>query len=671
MAKRPFRPEDAYRLKTAADPDLSPDGHRVAWVQIEVDEASDRGASSIWVAAVDGSAPPRRFSEGPADNNPRWSPDGKWLAYISAPSGEPQKAHVRLAPLDGGAPVQLGDTGGPVSQPSWSPDATRLAVVAKVGAPDLKDASASARNAPRVVRGLAARLDGVGWHDGRRHVFVLDVASGTTTQLTSGEFDHSDPSWSPDGQMVAFSSDRDRRHDDRQFRSDAFVVPARGGRPRRITTGKGRAAFPTFSPDGTRIAFAGHTDGDAWDADMHVFTLPANGGGEPSMVAPQLDRGVPLMPGAASPYRWLGNTEIAMLVADHGSITLQAASVTRAVTREVIGGDRQIDGFSLSASRRSVTFTASWPDRPSEVWLSTTRGDEPRRLSHLNDDFLDEVELSSIVRSSIARPDGTAVEYFTMAPPQEGTSSQSRPATQLPPLHLDIHGGPHGLWPSGRFLAFHQAVAAAGYVVLLPNPRGSTSYGQGFTEACTGDWGGADCEDILACCDDVVGKGVADGGRMFLSGGSYGGFMTSWIVGHSKRFRAATAMAAVIDQTSMLFTTEIPDFSKFNFGGTPWDQPDVYRKRSPLTYLPDVSTPVLVVHWEGDLRVPIGQGEELYAGLRLLGKEAEFVRYPGGFHIFRTPSQNVDWVKRMLEWNARHDSTHPVKRAAAVKKRPR
>ena len=192
--------------------------------------------------------------------------------------------------------------------------------------------------------------------------------------------------------------------------------------------------------------------------------------------------------------------------------------------------------------------------------------------------------------------------------------------------------------------------------MLLPNPRGSATYGQQFTAACTGDWGGADCEDILACCDDLVERGIADERRMFLSGGSYGGFMTSWIVGHSKRFRAATAVAAVIDQTSMALTTDIPEFAVFNMGGTPWSRPEEYEKRSPLRYLPAVSTPVLVIHWEGDIRVPISQGEELYAGLRLLGKQAELARYPGGFHILRTPSQAVDMTKRILDWNEQHSS---------------
>jgi dipeptidyl aminopeptidase/acylaminoacyl peptidase len=235
-------------------------------------------------------------------------------------------------------------------------------------------------------------------------------------------------------------------------------------------------------------------------------------------------------------------------------------------------------------------------------------------------------------------------------------------------MHVDIHGGPYASWPSGRWLAFHQSLAAAGYAVVLPNPRGSTSYGQEFTRACTGDWGGGDYHDILACLDDLVERGIADGERMFVSGGSYGGFMTSWAVGHTDRFRAATAVAAVVDETSMSLTTEIPEFSQFSMGGNLWERRAEYELRSPLSYLPAVKTPVMIVHWEGDLRVPISQGEELYSGLRILGKKAEMVRYPGGFHIQRTPSQAVDFSNRVLAWNKEHDvrPRRRVRRSVAV-----
>ncbi len=646
MAKRGFRPEDGFRLRTATDSDLSPDGRRVAFAVWAADEEVDKLRSSIWVAALDGSSPPRRFTEGPVDTSPRWSPDGRWLAYISTPDDRPDGAHMRLAPLDGGVPARLGDLPGPVSQIAWSPDSTRLVVVCRVGAPDRATAGAQERNAPRVVRGLAARLDGVGWQDGRRHLFVVDVDGGTARQVTRGEYDHADPSFSPDGGTIVFGSDRHPRRDDRQFRGDAWVVPAAGGRPRRLTNGRGRVAFPVFSPDGKTVAFAGQVT-DSWNEDSHVFVVPADGAAEPEMVAPELDRPAVLFPGLPAPVRWIGDRELLMLVADRGSVTLHRARVGDRRSREVVGGDLIIDSVAARPGRRAVAFTAAWPDRPSEVLVTTTAGAAPSPLTRLNAEFVAEVELAPVSRSTVTRPDGTEVEYFTLLPP--GRARERRP------LHVDVHGGPHASWPSGRWLAFHQAIAAAGFAVALPNPRGSTSYGQAFASACTGDWGGGDYEDILACCDDLIERGLVDGERMFVSGGSYGGFMASWLVGHTDRFRAATAVAAVVDQTSMALTTEISEFDVFNMGGLPWSRRHEYETRSPLTYLPNVTTPVLVIHWEGDLRVPISQGEELYTGLRLLGKKAELVRYPGGFHIQRTPSQAVDYTRRILAWDREHD----------------
>jgi dipeptidyl aminopeptidase/acylaminoacyl peptidase len=633
-------------LRAASDPDLTPDGRRVAFAVADTDQEEDRLRSSIWVAPVDGAAPPRRFTEGPADKQPRWSPDGRWLAYISVTDDQPDHAHLRLAPLEGGTPVRLGELPGPVGDFAWSPDATQIVVVCRVGAPDLAKASAQERNAPRVPRGLAARLDGVGWHEGRRHLFIVDVESGAVRQLTRGDYDHDDPSFSPDGATVAYVSDRHPRRDDRQFRSDLWIVPAGGGRPRRLTDGKGSTAFPTFSPDGETIAFASQAD-DRWDTDTHVCVVPAGGGAPPQRLAPELDRPTGMWPGSA-PFAWVGDRDLLMLIADHGAVTLHRVRLGQRASREVIGGDIQIDGFAVRPGRRTLAFTASWPDRPSELFAAPLGGADPVQLTGLNTEFLAEVEFAPVNRSTVVRPDGTEVEYFTILP-------ADRAARGLP-MHIDIHGGPHASWPSGRWLALHQSIAGAGYAVVLPNPRGSTSYGQAFTSGCTGDWGGADAQDILACCDDLIERGIADAGRMFVSGGSYGGFMTSWLVGHSDRFRAATAMAAVVDQTSMALTTEIPEFALFSMGGDPWQRRAEYELRSPLSSLPNVKTPVLVVHWEGDIRVPVGQGDELYTGLRLLGRKAEMVRYPGGFHIVRTPSQAVDLTRRMIAWNAQHDA---------------
>jgi dipeptidyl aminopeptidase/acylaminoacyl peptidase len=654
MAKRMMQPEDLYRVRNLTDPVLSPDGSRVAWVEAAADEAKDRLQTSIWVAPADGSAPPVAFTEGPGDSSPRWSPDGRYLLYVSVPQDAP--AQLRLAPLTGGVPRRLGQLEGAVSQPAWSPDSSRVVVVSPTGTgPPAASLSQIERNEPRVVRGLAARYDNVGWFEGRRHLFVIDVGSGAVRQITSGDHDDVDPSWSPDGTTIAFASDRDPQRDDRQLRSDLFVVAAAGGRARRLTHGEGRVAAPAFSPDGSRIAFVGHEGGWSWNRDAHLFVLPADGSSAPETVAPATDRAVFSMLWAPPPFRWIANDELAMLVADGGSVVIHTARLRDPKSKVVVGGDRQIDAFSVSTDRRTLVFTSGWPDSPSECYSArlaapATKGSQSarsvHRISRANDALVAEVALGAIERATVEAEDGTEIEYFTISPP-------GRTAKPLP-VHLDIHGGPHGSWPAGRFLAFHQTLAAAGYLVLLPNPRGSSGYGQSFTEACTGDWGGADAADIGACVDDVVARGLGDANRLFVGGGSYGGFMTTWLVGHTKRFKAATAMAAVIDQVSMIGTSDIPGFVEFNFGRL-WEHTHEYERRSPLTYARNITTPVLILHWEGDLRVPISQGEELFAALRILKRPVEFVRYPGGSHVARAPSQNVDWARRLLAWNNRHD----------------
>ena len=670
MAKRTMAPEDAWLVRTAGDPRLSADGRRAAWVETTPDRETDKPAASIMVAPADGSEPARSFTHGPRDVSPRWSPDGRWLAYVSKADDQPARLHV--APLDGGAPRAVTDLPGGASQPAWSPDSTRIAFVSSVGAPEpAKDRTPVEQAAPRVVRGLYARQDDIGWFEGRRHLFVVDVASGEVSQVTDGDWDDDMPSWSPDGETLVFASDRGRGRNDRFGRSDAWLVAASGkGRARRLTRGRGRASFPQFSPDGATVAFIGHEAGDeGWNRDPGLYTVtvdatPGGGSsadGEPRRLGTDLDRpmGYGFLP--TSPYAWLPGGDVAVLVADRGSLVLaRVAGDGRGRSRVVVApGTGQVDGFSMSTDGRTVAYTYMSVTEPHEVFVVPWRARGGNgaaaavRVSHANDEVRDTFELAPMERYTTTAPDGLEVEYFVVRPPSGGRKPAAAGAPAAP-AHLEIHGGPHGFHPIGMAFAYYQALAAAGFAVLLPNPRGSAGYGQTFTEACTYDWGGADFDDLMACVDDAVGRGIADPDRLTVGGYSYGGFMTAWTVGHSKRFRAAVVGAPVIDHVSMIGTTDIPGFSRFELGGTPWDRPEEYVKRSPLTYLPDVTTPVLIHHWDGDLRCPIGQAEELYTALRLLHKDVEFVRYPGGSHISRSPSQAVDRTARIIDWVTSH-----------------
>jgi len=649
---RGFVPDDVWSLRQVSDPRLAPDGRRVAFVVATPDRETDTSESVIWVAPTDGSAPARRFTAGPKDSAPRWSPDGRFLAFV-AERGE--GAQLFLASLDGGEPEALTHAPFGVSGPAWSPDGARLAYVARTGAWSEPDArSAVERSAPTVVTGLRNRLDGEGRFDTRRsHVFVVVAGSGETTQVTEGDFDDTDPSWSPRGDALVFTSDRSDGRADRERRDVWFValdhLGAPAGEPRPLTRGLGSAASPRFSPDGETVAYIGHENevGDS-ASNTHVMVVPADGAAPPRSASAALDRTVfGMLRPAGSPLAWSADGEAILFVAnDRGRQSLyRVGRAPGSGIDLIVGGDRQIVG--LDAVGGTVAFVSVWPATPPEVSVTTEDGSAVRTLTAANDVLRSTVRFAPLERMTHQAADGTTIESYVLYP--DGFV----PGQPVPAV-LEIHGGPHGWHPQASMLPLYQSLAAAGYAVVLPNPRGSQGFGETFARACVGDWGGADFEDLMGAVDALVERGIADPSRLFVAGYSYGGYMTSWTVGHTDRFAAACVSAPVVDLVSMWGTTDIPFFSEFEAGGTPWERREEMIERSPLTSLPNVTTPVMVLHWEGDLRCPIGQGEELFQGLRRLGKEAVLVRYPGGYHIVRTPSQMADFVRRHLEFFAAH-----------------
>ena len=641
MARRPLHPDDLWLLKVTGDARWSPDGTRVAYVVTSHERDGDRSAQSIWMAAVDGASPPTLFAHGPSTHSPRFSPDGRHLAFVSDRGDGPQ---LHLAPLAGGEPVAVTDLAHGVSAPAWSPDSSRIAFVAKVG-------EAHDPGQPRVVRSLRSRVDGAGWLDGRRsHVFVLDVASGRCTQVTDGDWDDDQPAWSPDGSTLVFVSDRGDARFDRSFHRDAWTVPAKGGKARRVTRGQGDAMNPAFSPRGDRIAYLGGEDGDAvWSRPTHVLVVDAEGATAPRSLTAAHDVHAGSRFLITGQLAWESERSLLFLGPNRGGVSLFRVDDRGRAVSEVVAGDRAVTGFDRSAGGR-LAFSSTWVSEPSEIWVTAAGGEAPiERLSDANGELRRTVTLAKAKRVRSTSPDGTVVESFVVRPP-------GVPADAKTSLVLDIHGGPHGWNPGtsvGGWMAV-QAAAGAGHTVVLPNPRGSAGYGRDFLAACVGEWGGGDADDLLAAVDTLIAKGVVSKSRQYVWGYSFGGFMASWLIGHTKRFRAAVIGAPVVNQVSMLGTTDIPAFSIHETGGLPWERPDEYAKRSPLTYAPDISTPALILHHEGDLRCPVGQGEELFVALRLHGVEAEMVRYPGGFHGIAKPSFVADRTARLLAWFAAH-----------------
>lgn len=646
---RCFEPSDVWSIKGVSDLDLSPDGTQIAFVVSSPSAESDSLSTSIYVAStLDGRV--SQFSYGPKDLFPRWSPDGKYLAYLQTDGGD---AQIALASLSGGEPKTVTSAAGGITYFSWSPDGSKVAYVSKVG--DQKDEinkSAIEKSAPMVLSELYNRFDNIGRFDGRRsHVFVLDLSrGGELTALTEGDWDDFEPVWSPDGTQIAFTADRSATRGKYQSR-DLWVVDSAGqDAPRRLTKEIGTAVGPMFSPDGRYISFVGHENlpGDS-SKNTHLMLVSSDGSTDPRTLTQALDRPVwGVQPALGRSHCWINSgNDILFLANDSGRQGIYRVSVTDAhlETHRVYFSDLQV--MTVCANEGTIFFVGVWPSVFTEVRTCSIDGSNERQLTNINQTIAEEVELKELNEISYLAKDGQKIDSFVLYPTG---FKVGEPA----PAVLEIHGGPHGWHPQTSMMPLYQSLVANGYVVVLPNPRGSHGFGERFARACVSDWGGGDFEDLMGTVDLLVEERVVDPGRLYVAGYSYGGFMTAWTIGHTQRFRAACISAPVSNLTSMYGTTDIPHFNAYESGGTPWERPEYYIEHSPITHLPKVTTPVQVLHWEGDLRCPIGQGEEIFQGLLALNKEAIMVRYPGGFHVLRTPSQMEDFVNRHLNWFASH-----------------
>jgi dipeptidyl aminopeptidase/acylaminoacyl peptidase len=414
----------------------------------------------------------------------------------------------------------------------------------------------------------------------------------------------------------------------------------------------------------------GHEEGDAGLAkNMHILVLRSDGLAEPRSVSGSLDRPVAGWPAfmTGRTFAWLpGGDGLVFIAGDRGALSVYRAGLSNGSVSKVLGGERQIEALALGPDGKRLAFVAVWLTKPPELYVTSLNGRSREAVvSKANDGLTRTAKMGQLERVQYKAPDGMDIEAFVLYPPDY------RHARRYP-LAVNVHGGPHSYHPGSRAWVEFQSLAAAGYVVLLPNPRGSTTYGEAFSEAVVRDWGGSDYEDILAGVDEMVRRGIADPERLFLGGYSYGGFMTAWAVGHTRRFRAAVVGAPVSNQVSMFGTGDIPLFDMHEVGGTPQQNAAEYAFRSPTTYLANCETPVLLLHHEGDLRCPIAQSEEIFHALKARRKEVEFVRYPGGYHTYNThaPSQVIDRVRRTLAWYDSHGGRAVAGRAARKKKAP-
>jgi dipeptidyl aminopeptidase/acylaminoacyl peptidase len=638
-------PEDIFELTGVSDPRVSPDGLTIAYVVWSVDRDENEYRSAIWLAAADGSTPPRRFTSGSKrDASPRWSPDGRSLTFASNREGE--HAQLYAIAVGGGEPRKLTDLKEDVTAPAWSPDGGRLAFTARVPNAASQEDDA-ARRPPRRFTRLQFKLDDVGWTgDRRQHVFTVAAdGSAPPEQLTDGDFEDADPCWSPDGARIAFTSARDESWD-RTVARDVYVIRTDGGSLEKLTTSDGTVERPSWSPDGSRIAYLvspGIFD-DPRHGQVAVIDVATR---ERLVLSEALDRNCLPWPLLREPI-WDGD-DLLFVVEDHGNMPLYRVPANGSVKPEVVeGADVCLVGYDAAAG-----VIAHAPTEPTALSELAVGG---RRLTDVGAAFAQRLELAEPERFVAFSSDGAEVEAWIVRP-------VDFVAGERYPTILNVHGGPFAQY-GNRFFDEFQIQAGAGYAVLYANPRGSSGYTESWGRAIRGPivdgpgWGSVDYDDLMAVMDEAVRRfSFVDPERLGVTGGSYGGFMTSWIVGHTDRFRAACSERAVNDFMLEVGTSDTGWMMRGEFGAFWFETPEAHLAMSPITYASDITAPLLIIHSEDDLRCPVGNAEELFTILRLLDKEVELVRFPSEGHELSRSGSPIHRVQRaeiVLDWFDRH-----------------
>lgn len=644
-----MQPADIGRLVTVADPKVSPDGRRVAFVVTRVDLDGNRYRSSVWLAAADGSSAPFPLTAGERDGQPAWSPDGRRLAFTRR--AEDGRSSLHVLPVDGpGETVTVCVRPEAIGRPAWSPDGSRLAFASRERAGRYGEGDDDRARPPRRIDRLYSRLDDVGWIiDRPRSVFVVPAdGSGEAALVAGGPYEHGDPAWSPDGRTLAVAAARGKDWD-LELIDDIHLIGVDGGGLRTLTD-RGRShGRPTFSPDGTLIATLGQ-DNRIVHSHAQVVVLDAQTGDE-RVLSAALDRQCVQAP------LWHGD-HVLFALEDGGDVEVWRVRADGAGTPEpLVDGVRVVTGFDAVGG--TLAFVATTPTELPELYVRDAEGAE-RRLTSLGKAFHDAVPA--------ARP-----EHFTVPSPAgdgEVDAWLVRPAVapegERLPVLLSVHGGPMSQYGNSWFDEF-QLWTGAGYAVVYCNPHGSTGRTEAWARAIrppeapeepgTG-WGGIDAGDVLAVLDAALAREPAlDPERVGVLGGSYGGYMTSWLVGHTDRFAAACSERACNNLESEEWSSDSAGYFRYEFGVTHLDRPDVYRRMSPMSYVRDIDTPLLILHAEDDLRCHVEQADQLFVALRMLGKPVEYWRFPAEGHEMSrsgSPRHRVQRAEIILDWFGRH-----------------
>ncbi|MBI2502369.1 MAG: S9 family peptidase [Candidatus Latescibacteria bacterium] len=622
--KKPLSIPDLFALRAVSDPQISPDGQWVAYVVTEADLQENGYNSDIYLVPVQGGESFRLTNSPKRDDSPRWSPDGRWIAFLS---DRGEKDQVYLIRPFGGEAEKLTQAKAGVSAFAWSPEGERIAYLTEDVPSEEEEKEKKEKGDVRVV-GQDHRM---------AHLHVIDLKTRKARRLTRGRFHVTGLAWSPDGRRLAFCHQPTPLADE-MFRVGLSVISASGSRPRRLIPGRGGLSSPAWSPDGRWIAFQ---RAEQWLDSVHICLVSPAGGAvrdlTPRLEDLTLGTGMAWSPESKALYFPLGQGT---------SVQLCRARLSGRVEQLTAGG--QVHGpLSLAQERGLMAFIRQDGTSPPEVYVSPASRLQPRKLTDHNP----QLKNHRLSRKELVRwqsPDGTRVEGLLIRP-------VGYRAGQRYPLLVYVHGGPASVFTN----AFNSAVgdrypiqvfAARGYALLLPNPRGSAHYGERFRRANVRDWGGGDLADILSGVDLLVDRGLADPERLGILGWSYGGYLTGWAITQTNRFRAASFGAGLANLVSMYGQTDIPGFLERYFEALPWDEVETYMKHSAIAHAGRIRTPTLIQHGDQDVRVPLPQAGELYQALKRRRIPVEFAIYPRQGHALSEPKLVRQVMERNLAW---------------------
>jgi dipeptidyl aminopeptidase/acylaminoacyl peptidase len=647
--KKPFDVNALLELKRIGDPQISPDGKLVAFTVQSVDVAANKKPVQVWIVPLEGGTPRQITQEGLANQRPRWSPDSKRISYVSDRGGSSQ---IWMMDPDGGNAKQITNLATEADGQIFSPDGRNLVFTSEVypecGADDAcntKNLDAEKASKARIYTDLLYRHWNA-WRGKRRsHLLVMPVTGGPVRDLTPGTRDvppfslggSDDYDISPNSQEVCYSMNSSPVPAT-STDSDLYVVSMAGGAAVKITITLGADSNPRYSPDGKYIAWRAQTragyESDRW----RLMTLERSSG-KVTNLTENLDRWV-------NSFTWEPDSgSIFFTTNDRGRQGIQVIPAAGGAARAVATGDSELDDMQLTRNGKTMVYTQQSGVAPVEIYRASSSGGTAAALTHLNDQTLADHQMTPLEEFWVDGAEGAKVQSFMVKPPN------FTPGQKYPVLML-IHGGPQGFWGHAWTYRWNaQVFAAAGYLVVMPNPRGSTGYGQKFVDDINNDWGGRAFDDIMAVADHMVSDvPFADGSKMTAAGGSYGGYMIDWILGHTQRFKALITHDGVYNLVSEFGATEELWFPIWEYGGTPWEKPEGYAKWSPNNFVTEFKTPTLVIHGEQDFRVPYNQGLELFTALQLQKVPSKLLLFPDEGHWVLKPQNSILWYKTFIDW---------------------